>query len=320
MNNYWLIAMDYTKYDFMKMEVEYLTHNKEIQWAAPGSPEFNSKDNTWKIPKSLKIANQIRLYDVIFFYVYNIESQSGKTKARILLRGVVTQEPCIMEYREIFNTGSDDHPNNSSPVIGFSIGHITTLTRAELENDFCYSLELLNRRYQQVLPQGPRWPNMHYGNLNSSLIEHLENSFKQSGVERDFLTLIEHFNRKCFFHDKLGRPSDHKTFKRRGRGTDYFEGHHFIPTHTKKLIPALQPIVDADDNYVWLCSNCHNRLHYGRIEDTNSMLDILWKDNVVHDLLTREHFMDVIGVDTEAEAINWLKTVYKSSDKNPQRF
>lgn len=320
MGNYWVIPMDYETYDFGKMQAEYLKHNKEILWETPGTPEFDKNTNIWKKPKDLFYANHIERDDTIYFYVYNIESQSGNKKARILLKGVVTKEPSPMEKGIIYGT------NDSSLTIGFSIGQIRTLTKRELENDFCYSRELLDARYQQIWPQGRRWPNTHSGNLSQSLIEALDNSFKQSGVERDFVTLIQHFNRKCFFCDKLGRPSDHKTFKRRGRGTDYFEGHHFIPEHTKRQIPALTSIVDDEDNYVWLCSNCHNQLHYGRIEDASKMIDLLWNDQRIRSMLRRKNLAQIllnaglISEDTEEQALAWLKTVYKSSDKNPHKF
>lgn len=320
MSNYWLIAMDYETYDFGKMQKEYLSNNKEILWETYGIPEFCPKTNSWKRPKNSFYTNQIKRDDVIYFYVHNLESQSGKKKARILLRGVVTKEPNPMKKGTIYGT------DNQSMAFGFSVGQITTLTQLELENDFCYSRERLSEKYGQINPQGSRWPNTHTGNLSRSLIQDLENSFKQSGVERDFLTLIQHFNRKCFFCDKLGRPSDHKTFKRRGRGTDYFEGHHFIPEHTKRQTPVLTPIVDDQDNYVWLCSNCHNQLHYGRIEDTNEMIDLLWNDQRIRSMLRRKNLAQIllnaglISEDTEEQALAWLKTVYKSSDKNPHKF
>ena len=318
MRNYWLIAMDYETYDFGKMQAEYLANNKEILWA---TPEPYEKTNSWKKPsKDLFYTNNIKCDDVVYFYVYNLESQSGEKKARILLRGVVTKEPCPMKRGTIYGT------NDSSFGFGFSIGQITTLTQLELENDFCYSRESLNKDYQQVNPQGTNWPNTFTGKLSQSLIDDLEKSFKQSGVERDFLTLIRHFNRKCFFNDKLDRPSDHKTFQRRGRGTDYFEGHHFIPAHTKKYTPALTSIVDDNDNYVWLCSTCHNKLHYGRIEDVNKMIDILWGDEKIRSMLRRKNLAQIlldsglISDNTEEQALAWLKKVYKSSDKNPLKF
>lgn len=61
---------------------------------------------------------------------------------------------------------------------------------------------------------------------------------------------------------------NHQTFLRKN-GTPYTEPHHLIPISKYKDFPYS---LDVQSNIVSLCSNCHNLLHYGRMEEKQVIL------------------------------------------------
>lgn len=66
--------------------------------------------------------------------------------------------------------------------------------------------------------------------------------------------------------------SGHESFTRRKDGHRYMEAHHLIPLSEH---PHYQQSLDNIANIVSLCSECHNRLHYG--EDAESLIAILYE-------------------------------------------
>lgn len=303
--NYYLIPMDFLLYNFEKMEKEYIEKGK-ITWEIKGS----LKDSTY--------AKNIKCGDIIYFYIFNIESQSGFHKARILLRGIVCEEPQMMEKSEVYAYMTEAFDNSDEgPCIGFSIGKLTTLKKELLKKDSIYSYEMIKAKYSQNHPQGKFWPNTNNGAFKEKLIKDLDNDFKSFESQNDFKSLIEHFNQKCFFCEKLDRPHKHKTFKR-GNGTDYFERHHFIMRngkYTKEQKTALDPIIKDDDNIICLCSNCHNQLHYGDSKEIQLMIEKLVGNSQIQDMLKKHDFMKCIGVSNEQDAIQWIKKLYLSVDE-----
>ncbi len=303
--NYLLIGMNFLNYNFAIAEKEYKTNNM-IRWQLAGKPIYSKKWNSYKIDSKAQMSKIVRLGDIIYFYVFGIPSDGGNDKARILLRGEVVEAPRPMKYNEVYINDTSEHMIN-----GFSIGKITTLNKEQLENDMCYSRKVLLKEYNQITPQGlTNWPNRFIGNLNESLIFDLENSFKKSGDKRDFAALVNHFNRECFFKGKLGATTQHLTFKRRN-GTDYYEGHHFIQQYMGNKIEALDKIIKNDSNLLKLCSNCHNCLHYGQIEQVEKMIQIIWENQEIQTLLQKNKFQEIINVGSDEEALDWVKSVYK---------
>ena len=144
----------------------------------------------------------------------------------------------------------------------------------------------------------------------NKLIDLLENTFKKNSYKDDFKALINHFNQECFFCGKLGTKSDHKTFKRKN-GTDYYEYHHFIQQHKGKKLLELKNIIDAPENKICLCSNCHNKIHYGKIDEVNNMIDLIWNDEKIQNMLDMYQFSSIIGEDT----LSWIKDVYISNSE-----
>lgn len=287
--NYFLIPMDFLEFNFEKLRVEYQKYNK-IMWCPPST-------------------QKIKVGDVIYFYVCHIPSNSSKDKSRIMLRGIVKEGPHKTKHDEIYFESQD----SNKMILGIAIGELTTLNKEELENDFCYSKEILTSKYNQNHPQGKYWPSTYRNDFNINLIENLEKSFKKTDVRQNLENLINHFNKKCFFSEKIGTKSEHRTFKRRN-GTDYYENHHFIQQHAKSTTEDLREIINADANLICLCSNCHNKLHYGEPNEISKMIDILWQDKEIQNMLKQKKFLSKIGVKNENEALKWIKEVYRSNE------
>lgn len=55
--------------------------------------------------------------------------------------------------------------------------------------------------------------------------------------------------------------NNHDTFISRNTGNNYTEPHHLIPMAYSDLFDVS---LDVKENIVSLCSNCHNKIHYGR--------------------------------------------------------
>ena len=68
---------------------------------------------------------------------------------------------------------------------------------------------------------------------------------------------------------------NHKTFISRATGKNYVEAHHLIPMRVQGNFKS-DPL-DVNGNIVALCPNCHRKLHHGKKEEIESMLDLLFK-------------------------------------------
>lgn len=65
---------------------------------------------------------------------------------------------------------------------------------------------------------------------------------------------------------------DHISFIRKSDGKNYTEPHHIIPISAQE---NFKNSLDCVPNIISLCSNCHNRLHYGK--DIKSMLKNIYE-------------------------------------------
>lgn len=304
MNNYWLIPMDFKTCNYEQMEEEW-NKNKKIMWQAPGTPKL--KMNKWVV-KDSSMATSLKRGDIVYFYVTNLPSESKDKLSRIMLRGIIEDEPYPIEKKKVYMKSKD-----TTMINGFSIGSITTLCKEQLENNLFLSYEDLKKRDKNfVCPQGKNWPDkVNKKSLSNEIIEILENCFKTSMNKNDFKVLINHFKKKCFFCDKYGCASDHKTFTSRN-GLDYLEYHHFVPKHKAKQFPELKEIIDAPTNGLFLCSNCHNRIHYGRLEEVNKMIKIVLEDSKIQDMLNSFNFQKNIGENNDI--FEWFQDAYNSRE------
>lgn len=65
---------------------------------------------------------------------------------------------------------------------------------------------------------------------------------------------------------------DHETFIRKSNSLPYTEPHHLIPLQYDELF---EKSLDVEANIVSLCSNCHNKIHYGL--SIEGMIRELWE-------------------------------------------
>lgn len=72
------------------------------------------------------------------------------------------------------------------------------------------------------------------------------------------------FNALRIANFKCEYSNSHETFTRKNSSITYTEGHHLIPL---KFQNNFNVNLDVEANIVSLCSNCHNKLHYGQNYD-----------------------------------------------------
>lgn len=303
-NNYWLIPMDFSTCNYEQLQKEW-DESKKIMWQVPGTPR-KLKNGDWQSPPDSSMVNSLKKGDVIYFYVTNLPSESRNKLSRIMLRGVVKDEPCPMEKNKVYFD-----LNETNLIYAFSIECLTTLPKEQLENNFFLSrTDLKTNSSKFIIPHGVNWPDKNIKqNLSEDIIKRLERCFKPTTIRKyDFESLINHFNKKCFFCGKYGTKNDHKTFIGRN-GLDYFEYHHFIPQAKAKDFPKLQEIIDNSTNGLFLCSNCHNKMHYGAVTEVRDILEIVLKDTQIQKMLTDFNFQKNIG--EENDVFEWFQEAYK---------
>lgn len=84
--------------------------------------------------------------------------------------------------------------------------------------------------------------------------------------------------------------SEHKTFIRKRNLLPYTEPHHLIPIENQKIFKY---DIDVENNIVSLCSNCHNKLHYG--------IDVI---NDLHKLyMSRKQLLTDVGINITFEEL-----------------
>lgn len=299
-NNYWLIPMDYITCNYEQLKSEW-KENKKIMWQAPGTPKL--KNGHWIVEKN-SMASSLKKGDIVYFYVTNLPSGSKDRLSRIMLRGRIKDEPYPIEKNKVYMESTE-----TDIINGFSIDSITTLHKEQLEDNLFLSYnDLKNKDSNFIYPQGKNWPDRKIKkSLSAEMINILEECFKSNMGKNDFEVLINHFNKSCFFCDKYGNRSEHRTFIGRN-GLFYFEYHHFIPQYTAKQLTDLKSIVDSPTNGLFLCSNCHNKMHYGTAKEVKKMLKIVLEDNKINEMLEAFDFQNNIGEDKDI--FEWFQEAY----------
>ena len=57
-----------------------------------------------------------------------------------------------------------------------------------------------------------------------------------------------------------------------------------------------------------MCSNCHNKIHYGTIEDVKIMLKKVLEDNEINRMLESSGFQKIIG--ENKNTFKWFQEAY----------
>lgn len=156
--------------------------------------------------------------------------------------------------------------------------HIDKLDKAEKQNNIVDSE--LNENIEATIKKEP------YNNERQKAGEPIE----QNGVKiypRDSKlasNALAHAEHQCEF-DK-----SHESFIRKKKDLKYMEAHHLIPMNKQG---DFTESLDREHNIVSLCSECHNRLHYGR--DRDDILSKLYKE--------RKEKLENIGIEITYEEL-----------------
>ena len=146
------------------------------------------------------------------------------------------------------------------------------------------------------------------------LLEKLKKCISSSVNEFKYYPDI--FCDKCSL-EKMNTSYKHKTFLR-ANGLEYYEFHHLIERNTsynseneKYNYKAIKEIVDRSENIFPLCSNCHNKIHYGPVSERKEMINELYKQ--------RKEKIDEIFLELQKELpelkgkdmLKWLYSLYE---------
>lgn len=111
-----------------------------------------------------------------------------------------------------------------------------------------------------------------------------DTSLKPKRNPQERIKALEQSGDKCALDGFKGQAC--VTFVRRnitpGISEKYLEAHHLIPFYidSKKKELNLKGNLDVAENMVCLCSNCHNKIHYGKYEEVFPMLEALYKQRI----------------------------------------
>ena len=71
----------------------------------------------------------------------------------------------------------------------------------------------------------------------------------------------------------------------------------------------MDSIIYGEKNQVTLCPNCHRKIHSGTVESIKEMLEILFYDNGIREILSSKCIKDAIGGDKKIK--EWILKMYK---------
>lgn len=278
-NNVWIIVANYKVTDFKKLQNEYKT-NKYITWESK---------------------NKVNPGDICYFYYTNLPSAEGDTQSRIILRAIVKEGNHKMTRGAIWGPKVKDAEKLTE---GFTIACIEPIS---LKDSIKYNYYSLRDKYNLNFR---RPTNMRLTEKNIELYNEIE---KNNGLEKNdetsksgFDALVSYFEIPCYF-EKIMHSSNPQTFITKN-GLPYYEKHHFIQQHSCKLIdnPCYRyDIVYSDENLITLCVCCHKKIHFGRPEEIEKMLKIIYEDKKK---VLDEKMKKYIG---EQNVFDWVKKTYK---------
>ncbi len=112
-------------------------------------------------------------------------------------------------------------------------------------------------------------------------------SQKGESYPRDISVALNAF---CNADNKCEMDGNHESFIRRGTKTRYCEPHHLVPLKNQG---GFRCRLDIEENVVALCSNCHNKIHYG--EGATEMIEFLFEK--------RKDKLKIVGIDIDLETL-----------------
>lgn len=230
---------------------------------------------------------QLKPGDIVYLFYSNLPAE---TEGRILFRSEVLQSRIKLSRDEIYGNG------DPSLVKAIKLGELQALSYADT-NIFSMSRLLCDFGIQTT--RG----GIYLENKHKALIEELEDENQDRRPMREaleyFLRRIQAKNDASF----CACGKQHGTFMK-SDGTKYFEIHHLVPQSTKLRSHLPEELVDCGSNMFQLCSNCHNEIHYGQIDNRRVLIKKLY--------LLNQNWFDQNFQEYAApmDVLNWLYKLY----------
>lgn len=309
-----LITADFEFFDFTSLYNENKS-GKGILWN-------NSKlklDNANNKIIAAYQDHKFNIGDDVYVYYTNLPDKTSRIllKCSVINNGYYNEkfqyERCwyVGEYNKNMIISISDKVPAIKLKIEQGIYDESNIEKFSYKNLIKSSEENNNNQYGLNIIQGKQY--LKYPD-NEKLIVELK---KSSGTRNHILEKWKkYFANECALTKCKAIENDHKTFYRQN-GTKYFENHHLVyqnnGTKDEGNENKLRGIViDRDFNQFNLCSNCHNRIHYGTYEDRAAMIEFLFNQR-------ESEFVQAICLydkNLKGKELEWIKKMYNVIDKD----
>ena len=270
--DYHLIPYDFEVYDFEEFRREEIENKGRIRWL------YGKRKHVFNTG------------DVCYLYCFNLPDRTR----RILLRAEVCGTEC-----------KDD--NGEECFVLCNVRPVRLSDPDENgENIIKYSYENMSGKYGIKTVQGKQ--RLQADGIHKQLIADLESE----PVEGSLTKVKKYFENmtKCAFEGHDNNPKLHQTFLKEN-GFFYFETHHVVQQNTARNYSISEEEIENLNNKVYLCSRCHDRIHYGKKEDVRKMVEFLytrkegskdWFDATFENVAEKEGFSSVF---------DWIYSLYR---------
>ena len=304
-----IIPADFEQFNFSQLSEEKDASKNKIMWA---NMKVYDNEKSKLFGKAPGVDHIFNIGDTVYLAYTNLP---GGDK-RLLLKGNILHNGYYDEnYKFDVIDYITEHKKMKETTYKPAIYiRIETGLKEEIRNteDFC--IENICKKYRLSngdSKEGNVIRNKLYlrEELNSEPMEMLEDAFPKI-QDKDILKRYKkYFATECSLKEEL-KDLKHDTFVR-NNGTKYYEKHHLVERHTKSDSKDVENLkdIDAEYNLFDLCSNCHNRIHYGKIEDRKKMVKYLYDKNPDKiNKLIYKHFSENVEKGHELE---WIYRLYK---------
>lgn len=304
-----IVPADFNQFNFSQLSEEKDASKNRIMWANMKTYD-NKKSKLYG--KAPCVDHNFNIGDIVYLTYTNLP---GGDK-RLLLKGKILHNGYYDEnYKfDIIDYKSENQKMRRKPYWPAIYIRIETGLKEEIRNTDDFSIKSICEHYRLQngeIKGGDVIRNKLYlsEKQNSDLIRILEDAFPKTQDQNILKRYKKYFATECSLKEEI-KDLKHDTFVR-NNGTKYYEKHHLVERHTKKGSEDLENTsdIDSDYNLFDLCSNCHNRIHYGKVEDRKKMVKILYDKNPdkINKLISK-HFS---GKFEKGHELEWIYSLYK---------
>lgn len=288
MEKIYLLVANYEKYDFKKLYEE--AEEKEY----PGILWRNSR----------KI--DIKKGDIVYIYYSNMPDGIK----RILIKSEVLEVP---EEKQKFEYLGKDIEDYVFYIAGIEKYKSKNLFKALFpEQTERFSSKELMKKYNIPFNSSTYI----YEIKNKELIEELEKTVNNPKETKSFTqlkTLFQDF--KCQYTKRKHEESEY--FGKRN-GLKYYEVHHFMMQSVLKRykleeneIDKIRESIYTPSNEIFLCPNCHMRIHHANEQEVKKMLDFFYeKENIKNNVNKTFNILRQMEKIEQENAKEWLYEMY----------